>query len=66
MAKKVASSAFLAMGAVSSFVGGWFFSSHANLKAKEPFAPPTSYADFLGVFLMVLGVILGVLAAKFW
>jgi hypothetical protein len=65
-AQEVSNSAFLAMGAVSSVGGGLWFLSHANRKAKKPYAPPTSYADYLGVFLMILGVILGVLAAKGW
>jgi hypothetical protein len=55
---------FWGSAALVSFLAGLLFISVANRKAKEPLAPPTSYVDYLSVFLMILGAVLALVAAK--
>jgi hypothetical protein len=55
---------FLGCVALVSFLAGLLSISLANRKAKEPLAPPTSFVDYLAVFLMILGAVLALVAAK--
>jgi hypothetical protein len=53
----------LAVGAAVSLLGGLWFNSRANKKAKELLAPAVSSADYLSIFLWILAAVLGVAAA---
>jgi hypothetical protein len=53
----------LLVGAAAvSFLGGLWSNSIATKKAKEPFAPPTSTADYWAISLWVLATALIVMA----
>jgi hypothetical protein len=52
----------LAIAAIVAFLCGVWWNSLANRKAKEPFAPPTSSADYCAIVPWILAVILGVTA----
>jgi len=66
LVQRMTNAGLLAVAAIVAFLGGLGALSHANRKAAEPFAHPTSYADYLVAFLWVLGVILAVGAAIAW
>jgi hypothetical protein len=54
---------WLLIGAATiAFLAGFWWNSIANKKAKEPFAPPTSAADYCAIFLWVLATALLVMA----
>jgi hypothetical protein len=53
----------LAIAAIFAFLGGCWWNSRANRKAKEPFAPVVSISDYWSISLWILAVTLGVAAA---
>ena len=52
----------LGIGATVSFLGGLWLTWRANRKAREPFAPVLSKADYLGIFLWILTLVLAAAA----
>jgi hypothetical protein len=53
----------LAIAAIVAFLFGCWWNARANRKAKEPFAPAVSSADYCAIFLWILAAVLGVAAA---
>ncbi len=53
----------LAIATILACLCGCWWMGRANRKAKEPFAPPTSDADYCASFLWILTVVLGVAVA---
>jgi uncharacterized membrane protein len=64
LAVHVMISRWFAVAAFAAFLGGLWSNSRANRKAKEPFAPAVSLADYFAISLWILAVIL-IVVAKF-
>ena len=52
-------SRLLGIAAIVAFLCGCWWNAQANRKAKEPFAPAISSADYCAIFLWILAAILG-------
>lgn len=57
--QQVTNPPLLAIAAIVAFLCGCWWNAQANRKAKEPFAPAISSADYCAIFLWILAVILG-------
>jgi hypothetical protein len=58
----VTNSRLFAVAATVAFLLGLWSNSRANRKAKEPFAPVVSLADYFAISLWILAVILTLVA----
>ena len=63
--QQVTNSRLLAIAAIVAFLCGCWWNAQASRKAKEPFAPAISSADYCAIFLWILAVILGGVAIRF-
>jgi hypothetical protein len=52
----------LIIAAIGAFLGGYWWNSRANRKAREPLAPAVSSADYCAIFLWIVAVALTVAA----